>query len=92
MACDREQARTLAREILDARLATVVNLIGPAEKLHWWEGEITGPGTGWQVEMQTTAARFEALDTFPRKHRFLEPMPEVIATPLSARRVAGTRR
>lgn len=81
---EREQARTLARGILQERLATVVRMIAPgqSETISFWEGEITGPWPEtWRLEMQTTAARFEALNAY-LEERSPIPMTEVIATPL----------
>lgn len=76
---DREQARQMGRDILERRLATVAKVTGPVETTQWWEGELTEPDSGYQLELQTTAERFTVLQDYFQKYHPSEPMPEVLA-------------
>ena len=36
----REEATTIGREVVGARLAACANVVGGMESIYWWEGEI----------------------------------------------------
>lgn len=57
------QARTLARAVLEARLAACANIFQGVRSLYWWQGEIAEENEV-SVLFKTSTARAEALATF----------------------------
>ena len=41
---DRAVARTLARTVVEERLAACANLLGEIESIYWWEGAVQQEG------------------------------------------------
>lgn len=74
---DRDTARTLARALVEARLAACVNLLPEVESVYRWQGAVE---TAQEVQLliKTTTARLEALAA---RVRTLHPyaVPELIA-------------
>jgi periplasmic divalent cation tolerance protein len=56
---DRESARTIAGQLLDARLVACANIIGEIEALFVWQGA-RGSGTETAVLFKTSAAQLAA--------------------------------
>lgn len=36
----RDEARTIARQVVEERLAACANLLGPVESTYWWKGAV----------------------------------------------------
>jgi periplasmic divalent cation tolerance protein len=57
----REAAVTLARSVIEARLAAGAQVVGPVVSVFWHKGEY-GEGEEWQVVFKTTADRYPKLE------------------------------
>ena len=77
---DHAVAKTLARDLLDRRLAACVNIAAPVESIYHWQERIE---TGHEVPLliKTRAALYSDVETAIRK---LHPYdtPEIIAIPI----------
>lgn len=79
-ASDTEEARLLARALLEQRLAACVNFI-PIESMYWWDGVIQDARETLMI-IKTRAATFDALmDAVKRAHSY--DTPEVIGLPVA---------
>jgi periplasmic divalent cation tolerance protein len=74
----REQARDLARSIVEARLAACVQVSGPIQSTYWWRDRVEA-GQEWLCVIKTTTARYAALEAF-LKDRHPYETPEIVAT------------
>ena len=76
--CDSEEtARTLARSLLEARLAACVNIVPGAISLYWWQGAVE-EATEWILLIKSSRELFEALrEQITREHTY--QTPEVVA-------------
>ena len=74
---DRDTARTLARALVEARLAACVNLLPGVESVYRWQGAVE-EATEVQLLIKTTSGRLAALAA---RLRTLHPyaVPELIA-------------
>lgn len=72
-----EEARTLARGILDQRLAACVNIIPGVESHYWWQGKLETAGEVMLL-IKSSAEQFEALAGYVRKHHSYA-CPEIVA-------------
>ena len=59
--CPPEHATTLARTILEQRLAACVNIVRDVESHYWWEGKVCRDAEVLLV-MKTAKARLKALE------------------------------
>jgi periplasmic divalent cation tolerance protein len=79
-----EEAYTMARALLDARLAACVKITPKARSLYHWQGKIED-SEEWMLSINTTRALFDKLsETLRQIHTY--QVPEVIAVAI----VAGT--
>ena len=76
----RSQSQKLARAILKKHLAACVNILGPAESLFWWQGEIDR-AKEFVLLLKTRASRFTRLRQFIEKHHPYS-VPEIVALPI----------
>lgn len=78
----RDSARTLARALVEERLAACCNIIDHVESVYRWEGRVEEAGEVLLV-IKSTAERFEALK---ERALALHPydLPELIALPIVA--------
>lgn len=76
----REEADALAGEVLEARLAACVQIVGPIRSRYWWKDTIE-TAEEWLCLAKTTAARAPALEQAIRAGHAYET-PEVTATPV----------
>jgi len=78
----RAVARRIARELVRARLAACVQVLGPIESNYWWQGK-QQVGREWLCLVKTTRARYSAL---VRRLGALHPYdtPEILALPVAA--------
>ncbi len=78
---DRETARTIARALVDERLAACVNLVEPMTSIYRWDGQIE-ESTEVGLIIKTISSRLSALEA---RLRALHPyaLPELIAWPIT---------
>jgi periplasmic divalent cation tolerance protein len=76
-----EEARLLARRVVEARLAAAVQVVGPIHSTFWWRGEIR-TATEWLCVAKTTARRFPELAALIRTLHPYE-VPEITATAIT---------
>ncbi len=78
----RAVARHIARELVKARLAACVQVLGPVESTYWWQNKEETTGE-WLCLVKTTGSRYNAL---VRRLGALHPYdtPEIIALPVAA--------
>ena len=79
---DRDTAVTVARELVERRLAACVNVQSPCESVYRWEGRLETAGE-IPVFMKTTRERYAALEAMLRDVHPYE-VPEIIALPVTA--------
>lgn len=78
----RDQAVTLARSVVEGRLAAGAQIIGPVTSAFWHNGEF-GTGEEWQLLLKTQQARYPELEAHLLKHHPWET-PEIAAVPIVA--------
>ena len=72
-------ARTLARELVEARVAACVNIVPAVHSVYRWEGRVTGDDEQLLV-IKTTDARVEELrEELFRRHPYDVPEFVVVA-------------
>jgi periplasmic divalent cation tolerance protein len=79
---DRAAAETLARMLVEQRLAACVNILAPCASVYRWQGQLE---TASEVPLliKTTRDRYAALEAAVRAcHPYT--LPELIALPISA--------
>jgi periplasmic divalent cation tolerance protein len=72
-----EEARTLARVILEARLAACVNLVPGVESHYWWQGRLES-GAEILLLIKSSAEQFDALTALVKANHSYA-CPEVVA-------------
>jgi len=81
-AIDNEEAAVrLARGITGARLAAVVQIVGPIRSLYWWRGELVD-AREWQLSIKTTSDRLSELEAHIKENHSYET-PGIAATEIS---------
>ncbi len=78
---DREQARSLARKLVDSRLAACVNILAECESVYVWEGKVE---TSLEVPLliKTLGRHYPKVEAMILQNHPYE-LPEVIAVSLS---------
>ncbi|MFH1488526.1 MAG: divalent-cation tolerance protein CutA [Pseudomonadota bacterium] len=80
-----EDARRIAEEMVNKRLAACVQVIGPITSTYWWKGKIEKEKE-WLCTMKTRRDLYESLEKAVKGiHPYEEP--EIIAVPV----VKGSR-
>jgi periplasmic divalent cation tolerance protein len=75
-----EMARTIARRLVDARLAACVNIVPSIESIYRWEGQRCEE-TEWLLVIKTRKPLFERLAAEVKAlHNYT--VPEIIALPI----------
>ncbi len=74
-----EEAETLARKILETKLAACVQILPPMKSFYFWEGTIQ-KDTEHLLLIKTLAEKFAELETFIKENHSYE-VPEIIALP-----------
>ncbi|MFY9559097.1 MAG: divalent-cation tolerance protein CutA [Terriglobales bacterium] len=71
-----EEARRIAQELVERRLAACVNIVPQIESVYRWEGEVE-TATEWLLVIKTTANAFKQLrDAIGKLHSY--DLPECI--------------
>ena len=82
---NRAAARSIARTLVDRRLAACVQIVGPIESIYRWQGRVE-TAREWLCLIKTTRARFREVAAMVET---LHPYdtPEIIGVPI----VLGSR-
>jgi periplasmic divalent cation tolerance protein len=78
----QEEAKTIARALVDQRLASCVQILGPLTSVYRWKGEVE-TAEEWQCLIKTRRDLYPEVE---RAIRQLHPyeVPEILATPILA--------
>ncbi|MDD5296222.1 MAG: divalent-cation tolerance protein CutA [Rhodocyclaceae bacterium] len=79
---DEAVARSLARALVDNRLAACVNILSPCRSIYRWQGK-REEATEVPLLIKTTAAAYPALEEAIRAGHPYE-LPEILALPIQA--------
>ncbi len=75
-----DEARKIARALVERRLAACVNLLGPMESVYRWKGEVETAGE-WLLIIKTSAGAIERVrKTIKELHSY--ELPECIELPI----------
>ena len=74
------EAETIARALVEERLAACVNILNPARSIYRWEGKITDDRE-WLLVIKTQHERFAAVEEKVKALHSYQ-VPEVIALPI----------
>jgi periplasmic divalent cation tolerance protein len=77
-----EEARRIADDLVEHRLAACVQVVGPIVSRYRWQGEIE-QAQEWQCLAKTEAALYERVEAAIRESHSYEE-PEIIAMPIAA--------
>ncbi|ROP36322.1 divalent-cation tolerance protein CutA [Saccharothrix texasensis] len=75
-----DAAGTLAKAVVEARLAACVQISGPVRSVYRWDGEVADDRE-WQLWIKTAYDRVDELTEFIRA-RHTYDVPEVLALPV----------
>ena len=78
----REESERIARELVEARLAACVQIIGPITSTYRWQGAIE-TGEEWQCWIKTRTGLFARVEAAIRRIHPYE-VPEILATAIEA--------
>ncbi|MDX1584880.1 MAG: divalent-cation tolerance protein CutA [Thermoanaerobaculia bacterium] len=76
----RESAETLAKKIVEQRLAACVNVIDKVISVYWWESEVQ-TGDEWLLMIKTMPGHLDALEEFITEHHPYDLPEFVVLTP-----------
>ena len=77
-----EEAREIARKLVEKRLAACVQIEGPVTSTYWWEGKVE-EAREWKCTAKTRRDLYETLENAIREvHPY--QVPEILAVPLIA--------
>ena len=79
-----EEAETLARKIIEAKLAACVQILPPMKSFYFWEGSIQ-KDTEHLLLIKTLTGKFAELEKFIKENHSYD-VPEIVA--LSAEKVS----
>ena len=77
-----EVAASLARGLVEGRLAACVSLLGGLRSIYRWQGAVED-ASEVQLVVKTRAARLPDIEAFLREHHPYE-VPELLALPVAA--------
>jgi periplasmic divalent cation tolerance protein len=75
-----DEAETLARTLIDQRLAACVTVISPAKSFYRWNGAVAS-SIEWLLLIKTSRALFARVETVLQTSHTYE-VPEIIALPI----------
>ncbi len=76
----QEEARRLARSVVEARLGACAQVVGPIVSTYWWRGRVE-TADEWMCVVKTADDRLDGLTEHIRANHPYET-PEVVATPV----------
>lgn len=75
-----DEARRIARDLVERKLAACINIIEKVHSIYWWQGKVEEAGESLLV-IKTRSEKFkELVDTVKKLHSY--SVPEVIALPI----------
>lgn len=74
-----EEAESLARKIVEARLAACVQVLPPMKSFYFWENEVQADSEHLLL-IKTLPEKFDALEDFIRANHSYS-VPEIVALP-----------
>jgi periplasmic divalent cation tolerance protein len=78
----REEAKEIARDVVEKRLAACAQVLGPIASTYWWKGMIE-EAEEWVCVMKSRRDRYKRLEeTIRGIHPYEEP--EILAVPIEA--------
>ncbi|MBW4497481.1 MAG: divalent-cation tolerance protein CutA [Oscillatoria princeps RMCB-10] len=80
-AASRAEAETIAKALLEAKLAACITLL-PVHSIYTWQGEVE-QNEEWQLLIKTNLTQFSALEAKVREIHSYQ-VPEIIALPIAA--------
>ena len=78
---DEQEARHIARAVLEERLAACANILGKVESLYWWQGQLEQDGEA-ALLLKTRADLVARLMELVRSRHSYE-VPCIVAWPIS---------
>jgi periplasmic divalent cation tolerance protein len=78
----RDEAERIGRELVEARLAACVQIVGPITSVYRWQGKIE-TGEEWQCWAKTRGELFARVEEAIRRIHPYE-VPEILAVPVVA--------
>ena len=78
----REEAQRIARELVEARLAACVQIVGPIASTYRWQGKVENDEE-WQCWVKTRSELYAQVEEAIRRIHPYE-VPEIIAVPVVA--------
>ncbi len=78
----REEAKSMAKGLVENRLAACVNILPRTESYYWWDDKVDFDEEALLI-VKTAKEKFQELEHYVREHHPLE-LPEIIALPLTA--------
>ena len=76
----REEAASIAKVVVERKLAACVQIVGPVESVYRWQGKVER-SEEFRCEMKTRAEKFDELQALIVESHSYE-LPEVIAVPI----------
>lgn len=80
-AASRAEAETIAKALLEAKLAACITLL-PVQSIYTWQGKVE-QNEEWQLLIKTNLTQFSALEAKVREIHSYQ-VPEIIALPIVA--------
>ena len=77
----KDQAETIARALVEKRLAACVQIVGPIVSIYRWQGAIE-TAQEWQCLIKSRRDRFEAVEGLIKALHAYE-VPEIIMLPIT---------
>jgi periplasmic divalent cation tolerance protein len=78
----REEAERIGRELVEARLAACVQIVGPIISIYRWHGQLE-TSEEWQCWAKTRGGLFSRVEKAIRSSHPYE-VPEILAIPITA--------
>lgn len=77
-----DDAKHVAKTLLEARLAACVQIVGPIRSMYWWKGELIDEAE-YLCVIKTTADRFAEVEALVQENHPYDT-PEIMMMPFAA--------
>ncbi|MFA5088526.1 MAG: divalent-cation tolerance protein CutA [Candidatus Omnitrophota bacterium] len=77
---DKEEAKNIARHLVEARLAACVNILDGVESIFWWEGKMDGAPEALLIVKSKKDLLKKIIKLVKSVHSYA--VPEIIALPI----------